>query len=166
MGLAAFNALPADRAEEALLAVCAAPSWVAQVTASRPYQSKDRLVEEAGAAYDRLSWPELATALAAHPRIGQRPAGESREAAWSRREQSAVQGAPEGVQAALEQANRAYEERFGHLFLIFASGRTAPEILAAARERLGHDDETERRVVRDELRKIVALRLERLVSTA
>ncbi len=75
-----------------------------------------------------------------------------------------MQGAPEDVQAALAEANRAYEERFGHLFLIFASGRTAPEILAAAQERLGHDDATERGVVRDELRKIVALRLERLVD--
>ena len=68
--------------------------------------------------------------------------------------------------AAIAEANRAYEARFGHLFLIFASGKSAAEILAAARERLGHDEVTERGVVREELRKIVALRLERLVDDA
>ena len=164
MELPAFNALPADRAEEALLAVCAAPSWAAQVTAARPYPSKEKLQSEASAAYDRLTWDDVAKALAAHPRIGQRPSGESPEAAWSRREQSGVHGAAGDVQAQLAEANRAYEERFGYLFLIFASGKRAPEILAAARERLGHDDATERRVVREELRKIVALRLERLID--
>jgi 2-oxo-4-hydroxy-4-carboxy-5-ureidoimidazoline decarboxylase len=166
--LPAFNALPADRAEEALLAVCAAPSWAAQVAAARPYASKEKLQSEASAAYDRLTWDDVAEALAAHPRIGQRlgqsAAGETREAAWSRREQSGVQGAAEDVQAELAEANRAYEERFGYLFLIFASGKSAPEILAAARERLGHDDATEQAVVREELRKIVALRLERLTD--
>ena len=164
MELPAFNALPAGRAEEALLAVCAAPAWAAQVTAARPYPSKQTLQSEASAAYDRLTWDDVAQALAAHPRIGQRPSGESREAAWSRREQSGVQGAAEGVQAQLAEANRAYEERFGYLFLIFASGKSAPEILAAARERLGHDDATEQAVVREELRKIVALRLDRLID--
>lgn len=166
MELGAFNALPADRAEEALLAVCAAPRWAERMTGSRPYTSAEDLLGQGRAAYDDLSWDDLTQALAAHPRIGQRPAGESREAAWSRREQSGVQGAAEDVQAALAEANHAYEARFGYLFLIFASGRSAPQILAAARERLSHDEATERGVVRDELRKIVALRLERLVSNA
>ena len=167
MELPAFNALPAGHAEEALLAVCGAPGWAAQVSAARPYKSKETLQSEASAAYDRLTWDDLAKALAAHPRIGQSPgrsADESREAAWSRREQSGVQGAARDVQAALAEANRAYEERFGYLFLIFASGKSVPEILAAARERLGHDDATEQQVVREELRKIVALRLERLID--
>jgi 2-oxo-4-hydroxy-4-carboxy-5-ureidoimidazoline decarboxylase len=164
--LAAFNALPAERAEEALLAVCAAPRWAERMTGSRPYASAEDLLRKGRAAYDDLSWDDLARALAAHPRIGQRPAGESREATWSRHEQSGVQGAADDVQAAIAEANRAYEARFGHLFLIFASGKSAAEILAAARERLGHDEVTERGVVREELRKIVALRLERLVDDA
>ncbi len=164
MELAAFNTLPADRAVEALLAVCAAPRWAERMTGSRPYASAEALIGEGRSAYDELSWDDLSQALAAHPRIGQRPAGESREAAWSRREQSGVQGAPDDVQVAIAEANRLYEARFGHLFLIFASGKSAPEILAAARERLGHDEATEHGVVRDELRRIVALRLERLVD--
>jgi 2-oxo-4-hydroxy-4-carboxy-5-ureidoimidazoline decarboxylase len=103
--------------------------------------------------------------LSAHPRIGERPAGDSAEAAWSRREQStAARSADERTKAALADANRAYESRFGRVFLIFASGRTQEEILAAARERLANDEETERVIVADELRKIALLRLERVLD--
>jgi 2-oxo-4-hydroxy-4-carboxy-5-ureidoimidazoline decarboxylase len=72
--------------------------------------------------------------------------------------------ATEEVKAALAEANRAYEERFGHVFLIFATGRTDTEMLAAARRRLGNDDATERDVVRGELRRIIGLRLDRLLD--
>ena len=154
-----FNALPAAEARARLLAVCAAPRWVDGVAAARPYASTGDLLTTGGAAFADLTWDEIAGALAAHPRIGQRPKGESREAAWSRTEQAKVE-----PDAELAEVNRAYEERFGHLFLIFASGKTAPEILAAARERLGNDEDTERTVVRGELAKIVQLRLERLVA--
>ncbi|MEV0564988.1 2-oxo-4-hydroxy-4-carboxy-5-ureidoimidazoline decarboxylase [Dactylosporangium sp. NPDC050588] len=156
--LAHFNDLPPAAAQEALLACCASPCWAARVAAHRPYPTSADLIVTGVAEFDALSWPDLANALAAHPRIGERPEGDSEEAAWSRREQSEVQGSAE-----LAEANRVYEERFGYLFLIFASGKSAPEILAEARGRLGNDEETERRVVRGELRKIVELRLERLV---
>lgn len=155
-----FNGLPPAAAQEALLACCASPGWAARVADHRPYPTSADLVVAGVAAFDELTWPDLAAVLAAHPRIGERPSGDSADAAWSRREQSGVQGAD----TELAEANRAYEERFGHLFLIFASGKSAGEILAAARGRLGNDEETERRVVRGELRKIVELRLERLVT--
>jgi len=155
-----FNGLPPAAAQEVLLACCASPRWAARVADHRPYPTPADLVVAGVAAFDELPWPELAAALAAHPRIGERPSGDDAEAAWSRREQSGVQGAD----VELAEANRAYEDRFGHLFLIFASGKSAGEILAAARGRLGNDEETERRVVRGELRKIVELRLERLVA--
>jgi 2-oxo-4-hydroxy-4-carboxy-5-ureidoimidazoline decarboxylase len=155
-----FNALPAAEARSRLLAVCATPRWAEAVAATRPYETIGELLDTGGSVFADLTWDEVAEALAAHPRIGERPAGESREAAWSRREQAGVSG--DG--AALAEANRAYERRFGHVFLIFASGKTAPEILAAARERLGNDDDTERTVVREELGKIVRLRLERLAT--
>jgi 2-oxo-4-hydroxy-4-carboxy-5-ureidoimidazoline decarboxylase len=155
-----FNGLPPAAAQEALLACCASPGWAARVADHRPYPTSADLVVAGVAAFDELSWPDLAAVLAAHPRIGERPTGDGAEAAWSRREQSGVQGADVELAA----ANAAYEDRFGHLFLIFASGKSAAEILAAARGRLGNDEETERRVVRGELRKIVELRLERLVT--
>src|SRR5262249_47300026 len=147
-------------AQEALLACCASPSWAARVAAGRPYPTAADLVVSGVTAFDDLTWPDLIGVIEAHPRIGRKPAGDSTEAAWSRSEQAGVQGREDE----LAEVNRAYEERFGHVFLIFASGRSADEILAAARGRLRNDDEAERTVVRGELRKIVELRLERLVS--
>src|SRR5688500_17277458 len=110
-----FNGLPPAAAQEALLACCASPGWAARVPDHRPFPTSADLVVAGVAAFDELTWPDLAAVLAAHPRIGERPSGDSTEAAWSRREQSGVQGAD----AELAAANRAYEERFGYLFLIF-----------------------------------------------
>jgi 2-oxo-4-hydroxy-4-carboxy-5-ureidoimidazoline decarboxylase len=104
-----------------------------------------------------LGWPDLEEALAAHPRIGQRAAGADRESAWSRQEQSGAADA--AVAAALREGNVEYERRFGHVFLICATGRSPDEILAALRDRLGNDDGVERDVVRGELTEIVRLRL-------
>ncbi len=92
-------------------------------------------------------------------RPGPGPAGGDREAAWSRQEQSGTRDAPADVQAGLRAGNAAYEERFGHVFLICATGMSAASMLAALQVRLGHDPAREREVVRDELMKIVRLRL-------
>jgi 2-oxo-4-hydroxy-4-carboxy-5-ureidoimidazoline decarboxylase len=160
-----FNSLPAVRLEEDLLACCAAPAWGAEIAAKRPYQDRSEIVAAADAAARALSWDDVLAGLSAHPRIGDRAAGDSTEAAWSRREQStAAQDTDAGTEAALVEANRAYEERFGHVFLIFASGRTRAEILAAARDRLTNDEAAERPIVADELRKIALLRLERVLD--
>ena len=160
-----FNSLPAVRLEQDLLACCAAPAWGAAVVAKRPYRERADIRAAADAAARALSWDEVLVGLSAHPRIGERAAGDSREAAWSRREQSAAaQSTDDATRAALVEVNRAYEERFGHVFLIFASGRTQEEILVAARERLGNDETTERAVVADQLRHIALLRLERVLD--
>jgi 2-oxo-4-hydroxy-4-carboxy-5-ureidoimidazoline decarboxylase len=159
-----FNGLPAERAEADLLACCAVDRWAAEVTAGRPYRQRGDLLAAAEAALRGLTWAEVAQALAVHPRIGERVEGSGRGAAWSRREQSGAAGADEATKAALAQANREYEQRFGHVFLIFASGRSDVEMLAAARERLGNDDATEQAVVAGELRRIAMLRLERLID--
>lgn len=157
-----FNALDEGQARELLRACCAADAWLDEVIAGRPYDDQDALRARSAAGLTALDWAGVRQALDAHPRIGERVAAAGREADWSRREQSALATASVGVKAALVAANEAYEQRFGHIFLIFASGRSDTEMLAAARERVGHDDETEQQVVRGELAKIVALRLQRL----
>jgi 2-oxo-4-hydroxy-4-carboxy-5-ureidoimidazoline decarboxylase len=159
--LADFNALPPSEAERELLACCATPAWAKAVAGRRPYPDRIALRAAGDAAARALTWADVVLALSAHPRIGERAAGEGREAAWSRREQAGADDP--SVAAALVEANREYEERFGHVFLIFATGKSAPEMLAAARARLAHDEATERPVVQEELRKIALLRLERLV---
>jgi 2-oxo-4-hydroxy-4-carboxy-5-ureidoimidazoline decarboxylase len=163
--IAAFNAMPADRLDADLLACLAVPEWAARIAARRPYRSKADLYAVADAAARALSWADVLTALSAHPRIGERAQGDSRAAAWSRSEQTvAGRSDDDATKAALAEANRAYEQRFGHVFLIFATGRTPEEILAAARARLANDEATERTVVADELRRIALLRLERLLD--
>jgi 2-oxo-4-hydroxy-4-carboxy-5-ureidoimidazoline decarboxylase len=160
-----FNLLPQRRARDELVACCAAPGWAETVAAGRPYPDVERLTATALAVLADLPWAAVAGALAAHPRIGERAgAGAGREAAWSRREQAGVAGAGEEVLAALAEVNREYEKRFDRIFLIFATGRTSEQMLAAARERLGNDEETERGVVRQELAKITELRLRRLAG--
>ncbi|MFC8850250.1 MULTISPECIES: 2-oxo-4-hydroxy-4-carboxy-5-ureidoimidazoline decarboxylase [unclassified Micromonospora] len=159
-----FNALAAQRAEDELAACCAVPRWAREIAAGRPYPDLAALLASALAASARLTWPEVAQALAAHPRIGERPAGQRREDGWSRGEQSGLDGSSDRTRAAIAEANEEYERRFGHLFLICAAGRSDTELLAAARDRLAHDEATEREVVREELASIAALRIRKLLD--
>jgi 2-oxo-4-hydroxy-4-carboxy-5-ureidoimidazoline decarboxylase len=163
-GLAWFNALTAGRAEAVLLSCCAAPGWAATVAAGRPYREAAEVYAAAHAAFDHLVPGDLDLALVAHPRIGERAQGTSREAAWSRQEQNGVADADAALHRELVEANLAYEQRFGHVFLIRASGRSAAQMLAACRRRLANDSETERGEVLEQLRAITRLRLERLVE--
>ncbi|MFB4311688.1 2-oxo-4-hydroxy-4-carboxy-5-ureidoimidazoline decarboxylase [Actinomadura sp. GTD37] len=146
-----------------LTACCASRRWVAAVAGQ---QDLGALREISKRVLDELAWADVEEALAAHPRIGDRVGGGAREAGWSRGEQSGMDGAAKELRDALVEGNRAYEERFGHVFLICASGRTALEMLADLRERLGNDAETERKTVRRELAAIVDLRLVKLAEEA
>lgn len=163
MDLQTFNTSPADVVRPALLACCAAPRWVDAVLAGRPYGTEADLVRAADEAARDFTAADVEQALAAHPRIGERAEGEHAEAAWSRREQAAVD-TDQATAQALAEGNRAYEERFGRVFLICASGLSADQVLASLRSRLDNDVETEAAVVADELRRIALLRLERVLS--
>ena len=115
--------------------------------------------------YDSLGWTDVLEALDAHPRIGERASGADREASWSRGEQAAASRAATSVTDALVEANREYEQLFGHVFLICATGRSAEAILTNLRARLGNAPADERLVVLVELRKITHLRLHKLLGT-
>jgi allantoicase len=164
VGLHWLNSQPARQAKDRLSSCCAAGAWVEQMANGRPYHGWEALLGASDRAVAHLDHDDVTQALAAHPRIGQRPGGSSTEATWSRQEQASVADADAEVHAALHDGNLAYEERFGHVFLICASGRSAPDILTALRERLGNDPDTEWGVVTEELRKITRLRLERLLA--
>jgi 2-oxo-4-hydroxy-4-carboxy-5-ureidoimidazoline decarboxylase len=148
--LAAFNALPAGEAERVLLGCCAAPR-------GRPYGSADALL---AAAVEALTDADLEPAMAGHPRIGDRAAG-----GRSRGEQSRVGASADDVLEALAEGNRAYEERFGHVYLVCASGRSGEELLATLHARLGNDPATEHAVALRELAAINRLRLTKLVAS-
>jgi allantoicase len=164
LGLRWLNSLPASQARQVLSSCCASRAWVERMAAGRPYADADALLRAGDRAIGELDRDDLGEALSAHPRIGQRPTGASTEAVWSRQEQAAVGDADAAVRSALQEGNRAYEERFGHVFLIAASGRSAGELLAALHERLGNDPDTEWGVVAEELKTITRLRLERLLQ--
>jgi 2-oxo-4-hydroxy-4-carboxy-5-ureidoimidazoline decarboxylase len=159
-----FNAEPADRAAAALRSCNAAPGFGAELLARRPFPDAAALVAAAEEIARALPWPEIEAALAAHPRIGDRVAGSSPEAAASRREQSSMGTAGDDVRAALAEGNRAYEERFGHVFLIRAAGRSPQEMLAELRRRLANDAAAERTEVTEQLAQITGLRVKELVS--
>ena len=159
-----FNAESADRAVQALRACNAAPRFAAAVVAGRPYPDVDALVARAEEVVRGLPWEEVELAISVHPRIGEQPEGSSPEAEASRREQGAVGSADDATRTALAEGNRAYEERFDHVFLIRAAGRSPEDVLAELRRRLDNDEETERAEVTGQLAEITALRVRELVS--
>jgi 2-oxo-4-hydroxy-4-carboxy-5-ureidoimidazoline decarboxylase len=155
-----INGLPADAARTALARCCASHQWVNQMLAGRPYASDPELHQAAEHEWwtlDRGDWLE---AFAAHPRIGQRSTD-----AWSSGEQRGVTGAGADLHLALRQDNGLYERRFGHVYLVCATGRGAAELLADLKARLGNDPDTELRVAAAEQVKITRMRLEKLVTT-
>jgi OHCU decarboxylase len=155
-----FNQLSDEEAAAQLLAVCHSRRWAKEVAAGRPYADLAALQRAADEVWLGLGPEDWLEAFAAHPRIGE--AGGA-SADWSRQEQAGVGGATD-VQERLARGNADYEARFGHVFLISAAGRDAPEILAALTERLGNDPATELRVAAEEHRRITRLRLERLMA--
>ncbi|MEU6040807.1 2-oxo-4-hydroxy-4-carboxy-5-ureidoimidazoline decarboxylase [Actinomadura sp. NPDC047616] len=163
MTLDEFNAAPERALADHLRACCDVPRWVAAVSGGRPYPDTETLLDTADRAARDLTPAEVDRALAAHPRIGERARGDDASAAWSRREQAGVDRDTVTV-AALAEGNRAYEERFGRVFLICATGRSGAQILAELRARLRNDPATEAAVVAGELRKIALLRLAGLVG--
>lgn len=158
-----FNEKPADELTDQLLTCCDVPSWADAVLADRPYADVDDVLATADRAARALTTDEVDRALAAHPRIGERTGGADTGAAWSRQEQSGVDSQAE-TRDALAEANRNYEQRFGRVFLICASGLSGDEILDRLRERLGNEAATEAAVVADELRKIALLRLRKVLD--
>jgi 2-oxo-4-hydroxy-4-carboxy-5-ureidoimidazoline decarboxylase len=157
-----FDGLPDEEARSLLRGCLGVERWVEEVAAGRPYGHRASLLAAADLAARRLSPAEVDQALAGHPRIGERP-GSGHNAEASRREQVGVDPGAGDTAARLAAGNAAYEERFGHVFLIRAAGRSADEILAELDRRLGNEPRTERAEVADNLRQIALLRLEQAV---
>ena len=164
MDLPDFNSAPSAEITTTLLACCDVPAWAVAVRDRRPYADVGSLLDAADEATRRFTPADVDRALDAHPRIGERAHREGAEAGWSRQEQSGVDHGA-GTREALADGNRAYEERFGRVFLICATGLSGEQVLAALRDRLTNDEPTEAGVVADELRKIALLRLRRVVGS-
>ncbi len=161
-----LNAATADDAAALLGRCCGSRLWVEGMLELRPFATRAALDDAADAVWARMTRDDWLEAFRHHPRIGSgnEPVARSHEptADWSREEQSAASRADASTMQALRQANAVYEERFGFVFLICATGRSAAEILRALEARLNNEPDTELRVAAGEQSKITRLRLEKL----
>ena len=162
LGIEGFNSLSERQRMHLLFDVCSSPIWARRVLAGGPFRDADALLDRADRVLAELPDAEVDAALDGHPRIG--ASVSSAHSPSSALEQARVSDADSEVKAALAEKNHCYEEKFGYVYLVCASGRTAEELLAILTERIDNDPETERRVMRSELAKINRLRLSRLLS--
>ncbi|HTE50689.1 MAG TPA: allantoicase [Kofleriaceae bacterium] len=154
VSLARKSALSAAELAGELARACASPRWSTLVADGAPYPDLASLMVAADRVWRKLEPDDWRAAFAAHPRIGDRGGS-----AWSQREQAGAAGASPAALTALVDGNRAYEARFGHVFLVCATGRTADEMLADLERRIANDPATELHVAAEEQRRITRLRL-------
>lgn len=155
-----LDAMDEAGAREALSRCCGARRWVEGMLAHRPFGSWEGLMRAADEVWEGMEREDVLEAFAAHPRIGADM--ESLRERWSAQEQSGVAGASEETLRALRDANLRYEARFGHIFIVCATGRTAGEMLALLEERLHNAPDEELRIAAAEQAKITRIRLEKL----
>jgi len=162
-----LDGLPPEEAEGMFRACCSASRWVRAMVASRPFHTPQALFAAAERHWADTTEADWLEAFRGHPRIGESAslAGQGRtEAAWSAQEQRGVGSAGEDLRRALAEINQAYEARFGHIYLVCATGKSADELLAIAQKRLANDPATELRLAASEQMKITRLRLEKLLD--
>ena len=152
-----LNSLFEEAARGFFFTACSAPRWVDQMTAARPYESLDGLLDAAQSSFSQLREPDWLSAFAAHPRIGER--GGTTE----NREQAGTASATREVLNDLIEVNRAYEDRFGFTYIVYATGKSATEMLEIAKGRLGNERSAEIEVAGEEQRKITQTRLRRML---
>lgn len=159
-GIARFlNALDSSAAEGALRDCCGSHIWVDAMVAARPFDRDETVLTAADRFWFALRHEDWLEAFAQHPRIGQPSTSR-----WSQREQSGILRASPDLRARMIERNQEYEARFGHVFLICATGRSAEEMLTNLESRLSNDVDTELHVAAAEQAKILALRLHKLVD--
>jgi 2-oxo-4-hydroxy-4-carboxy-5-ureidoimidazoline decarboxylase len=162
-----LNALEEHEARQAFERCCGARAWVEAMLAARPFADRGALLEAsdgASAALSRIDWLE---AFSHHPRIGDVASLRERfvaTAAWAGDEQQGASGTSEATLQALARGNRAYEERFGYIFIVCATGKSADEMLSILESRLPNDPDRELRVAAAEQARITRLRIDKLLE--
>ena len=164
MRLSDLNALGEDAAAQEFLRCCGSSRWASAMAAARPFASLESLRRAADTQWSRLQAPDLLEAFAAHPKIGATAACAAGTVHWSADEQSGARAATDELRQRLAAGNRAYESRFGYIFIICASGKTAEEMLTSLETRLRHTPEEELAAAAAEQRQITRLRLGKLLD--
>jgi allantoinase len=166
-GLHRLNALDESLALAELLRCCGSTSWAERMAGLRPFATVSALFDAADRVWVGLDISDRLEAFAAHPKIGDIDALRAKFAAtagWAAGEQSGVAGASDAILRALAEGNREYEARFGHIFIVCATGKTADDMLGMLRQRLGNDPELEQSIASYEQAMITRARLRKLIS--
>lgn len=160
-----INEEEAVRAHEALHRCCGAGRWCAEMVARRPFAGVESLMSAAEEIWWSLGPDDWREAFTHHPKIGDIDALRKKYAEtrnWTEAEQLGCQDAEEAVLRGLAEGNRQYEQKFGYIFIVCATGKSAAEMLSILRERLANEPDTEMRIAAGEQAKITKLRLEKL----
>ena len=162
-----LNELPPEQAEAEFLKCCGSTAWAKRMTAQRPFSSVAAVLSEADAVWSTLEVDDWLEAFRCHPRIGEKKAEQQQSAtakAWSKQEQSGARDSAPDVTATLVAGNREYSDKFGFIFIVCATGKSAEEMLGILGERLQNEREDELRIAAEEQSKITQLRLAKLLE--
>ena len=170
MNLDQLNALPAEQARAELLGCCGSTRWAERMSMQRPFADIDAMYAIADSVWRSLDRDDWLEAFAAHPKIGRRDSkpvpgvAAASSAGWAENEQAGTRDAGDTVLDALAEANREYENKFGFIYIVCATGKSGTQMLSLCRERLQNDLDAELRVAADEQAKITRLRLDKLLG--
>ena len=167
-GLERLNSLRQEEAESELLKACGSTLWARRMTEERPFRDLQELLEKADAEWWALDEEDWLEAFSRHPKIGEKASSraQAEEASkWSAEEQSGASSADEETRRELAELNREYLQKFGYIYIICATGKTAGEMLAILKERLKNEADKEIRNAAEEQRKITHLRLKKLLES-
>ena len=162
-----LNSLPREVAEVEFLKCCGSTLWARRMAQERPFHELQQLLAQADAEWWALDAEDWLEAFSRHPKIGEREAAREQASAassWSEQEQAGAKSADEVTKQQLAAANREYESKFGHIYIVCATGKTADEMLSLCTERLSNDPDHELRVAAEEQRRITHLRLRKLLE--
>ena len=159
--LSHWNMLDPESAVASILPCCGSTRWAKKLVELRPIADEQELVERSGSIWQSLAPEDWYEAFQSHPRIGEksRESSTAQSSAWSSGEQSGMMSSTSTVREALERGNRAYEQRFGRIYVVCATGKSAEEMLSDLQRRLKNDPETELLEAVEQQRQITRLRL-------
>jgi 2-oxo-4-hydroxy-4-carboxy-5-ureidoimidazoline decarboxylase len=165
--LGRWNGLPKPDAVQEILPCCGSKAWADGLTARRPFPDVTTLLAACDETWSNLSAVDWMQAFRSHPRIGESRASEMasvQSATWSAQEQQKVAIAGDAAKSALAEANEKYERRFGHIFIVCATGKSAAEILEILQRRLQNDERTELLEAAEQQRQIIRIRVNKWLS--
>ena len=162
-----WNVASVEEAVKEILPCCGSKAWAGGMATQRPFADVTTLLAASDQTWSNLTAEDWMEAFRSHPRIGESraaPSATAQSASWSAQEQKNVAAAGDAVKVALVEANREYERRFRHIFIVCATGKSAPEILEILRRRLQNDDATELHEAAEQQRQITRIRLTKWLS--